>query len=248
MSDSMKGSISKIALLFLFSSTAKAGVIFSESFETDGLNQRYYSAQEGSFDGPRSARDWHWQRQSANQSGNTNFYTNADGKDFWSGINLDENGSSTLNPSTLTFNSISLAGFTNASLEIDLASSSGLERTDFLSIFAINIASNQKTLIDSFESGASIINENDLSSTFQTLKYSLNYLGLNSFKLSFDAFSNASKESFAIDNIRILAEPSKDVTDVRTNDEQNAIAVDAPNHLPLLAMFGIGLWLRKGSN
>jgi hypothetical protein len=70
----IKISALSLLLLITYVSASNAGIIFSESFETDGLNQRYNSTQEGTFNGPRTARDWHWQRQSANQSGDTSFY------------------------------------------------------------------------------------------------------------------------------------------------------------------------------
>jgi hypothetical protein len=196
--------------------------------------------QEGTLDAPRTARDWHWQRQSVNKTGNTSFYTNAEGSDYWVGINLDENGSTVSDPSALSFNPISLSGFEAAKLEIDLASSTGLEKTDYLSIFAISNESNQKILIDSFESGSSIISDDQLSTAFQSFEYDLSVLGLRSFRLGIEAFSNASKESFAIDNINIFADPI-----YQENDDGSVVSVSAPNHLMFASFFSVLLWFRK---
>jgi hypothetical protein len=230
--------------LFL-SLCSHAELIFSEDFESDGLNQRYTSAQQGTFDGPRTARDWHWQRQSSNQTGSTDFYTNFKGQDFWSGINLDENGSTSSAPSVLLLEPISTNGITSLKLSVDLAASSGLETSDFLSIYSIDMERHRKTLIDTFQAGTSIVNEYDLTNTFQTFEYILPDLSFNFFQLSFEAFSNASKESFAIDNIQLASARIQRQDDQAGTGATEVTNVNAPDHLIILVLFILGLLFRR---
>lgn len=53
-------------------------LMFIESFKSDGKDQRYTSARQGTFNGLQTAKYWHCQRQ----SGNTNRYTNITGNGF----------------------------------------------------------------------------------------------------------------------------------------------------------------------
>ncbi len=234
-----------LACALFLSLPSHAELIFSENFESDGLNQRYTSAQQGTFDGPRTARDWHWQLQSMNQNGNTNFYTNYEGRDFWSGINLDENGSTSSAPSVLLFDPISTKGISSLKLSVDLASSTGLESSDFISIYSIDIARHHKTLIDTFEAGTSIMTEYDLSTAFQTFDYILPDFNFNFFQLSFEAYTNASKESFAIDNIQIASARTQRQDDQVGTGTTEVARVDAPNHILMMALVAIGLIFRK---
>ena len=234
-----------LACALFLSLPSHAELIFSENFESDGLNQRYTSAQQGTFDGPRTARDWHWQLQSMNQSGNTDFYTNYEGRDFWSGINLDENGSTSSTPSVLLLDPISTKGLSSLKLSVDLAASSGLETSDYLSIYSIDMARHRKTLIDTFEAGTSLITEYDLSSTFQTFDYILSDLDFSFFQLSFEAYTNASKESFAIDNIQLASARTQRQDDQVETGTTEVAKVDEPSQLLILVIFGLGLMIRK---
>ena len=233
-----------IAALYVFAtlvfasmlSQANAAVILSEDFENEGLNSAYFALNAGSFDGPRTARDWHWERHSANVTSNTSFYRGFQGQDYWVGINLDENGSSASMPSRLSLNSVDISDYENTTLSISAAASGGLENSDYLAIYAQDQSANaenisnvsasspissQKVLIDSFFGGVSLLHAIELNATFQTFSYDLSEIDFSAFSLHFDAFTNASKESVAFDDIIISADLKGD------NQQSNNYAVHA---------------------
>lgn len=222
---------------------AYAAVIITEDFENDRLNTAYSAVNAGSFNGPRTARDWHWQRHSTNTTSNTNFYQGFQGHDFWAGINLDENGSSTSLPSTLTLNNLDISNYQNTELSLAVASSGGLEGSDYLAIYAVDQATdnNQKVLIDSFFGGISLNNAIELDAGFQTVSYRLSNLNFDLFSLHFEAFTNASKESVAFDNIVI----SGDLLPNSKDTENEVTTVNSPDAFSALGLMVLGFGLAK---
>jgi hypothetical protein len=222
---------------------AYAAVIITEDFESDSLNTAYSANIAGSFDGPRTARDWHWQRHSTNTTSNTNFYQGFQGQDFWAGINLDENGSNTSLPSTLTLNSLNISNYQNTKLSLAVASSGGLEGSDYLAIYALGQTANgnQKILVDSFFGGISSNNGIILGPAFQTVRYDLSDLNFDLFSLHFEAFTNASKESVAFDNIMI----SGDLLPNSEDTGNKVTTVDSPSAFSALGLMVLAFGLTK---
>lgn len=228
---------------------AYAAVIIGEDFENDGLNTAYFAVNSGSFDGPRTARDWHWQRHSTNTTNNTNFYRGFQGQDFWTGINLDENGSSATSPSTLSFNSVDISHYQNARLSMSVASSGGLESSDYLAIYAQDLSSSnasalppnnqQRILIDSFFGGIGLNNTIELNADFQTVSYDLSSLNFDVFSLHFDAFTNASKESIAFDDIVISGDLIAD------SKESEVITASSPRAFSAMSLMALAFVFAK---
>ena len=232
---------------------AYAAVILSEDFESENIHAAYSAVNAGSFDGPRTARDWHWERHSNNTTNNTSFYRGFQGQDYWAGINLDENGSSASSPSKLTLGSVDISQYENTSLSISVASSGGLEGSDFLAIYAQERSidsvsglpqnSHQRVLIDSFFGGKSDKKTIELSADFQTVNYDLSKLAYDFFSLHFEAFTNASKESVAFDDIVI----SGDFITDSNKPEDKITTASSPKALSAMGLIALAFMFKRRS-
>lgn len=213
-------------LTLLFAYTSNASIIYTESFETDGLGSRYTAAGAG---GAGLGCCQNWSLNSQDEGDNSDALTGFTGSDFWSGTDLNDGnlpgGFSDTNPRDLLLNTLTLDGVSNM-LTVSLAGTNLDVGSDFLRVFAINADTNTRSVLDFFDGTNSGTSSGvALSTVFQDFSYDLSSLGITNLIVGFEAWNTSNSEAVGIDNIRISG-------------------VVGPNDIPeplSLALFSMGL-------
>jgi len=233
---SLKPVLSSVVFIFSLLSVgqSQASLIYSETFESDGLGSRYSAAGAGNGGGGCCQV---WQLNSLDGGNESDVLVGFEGNDFWAASDLNDSnlpsGFSATTPRSLILNNIDVSNYMNLQVDVMLAGSQNHESSDFFRVFILDNDSNTKTILEEFTSPANSspltgsVSNSNLGLTFSNFNYLLSN-GFSNVSIGFEAWNTANNEVLGIDNIRV------------SGDQQRVGNVPEPSMLGLL---GIGLFM-----